>query len=63
MDFETHPRGTTAELKASRELAQEIKLTIEQYSPGIIPHNILQAYNRLYGQYIKQMQQEDMTHE
>ena len=63
MDFETHPRGTTAELKASRELAQEIKLTIEQYSPGIFPQNVLQAYNRLYGQYIKQMQQEDMTHE
>lgn len=58
-DFEVHERGTTAELKASRELATEIQQTIEQWGEGVIPQNILQAYKRLYGQYVKHIQSEE----
>ena len=59
-DFEVHDRGTAAELQASRELAREIRQSIEQWGEGIIPLNILQAYKRLYGQYIRQLQSEEL---
>lgn len=59
-DFEVHDRGTAAELHASRELAREIQQSIEQWGEGIIPSNILQAYKRLYGQYIRQIQSEEL---
>lgn len=59
-DFETHPRGTAAELYAARDLAREIQQTIEQWGEGIIPLNVLQAYKRLYGQYIRQLQSENL---
>ena len=57
-DFETHPRGTIEELRLSRELAAEIQQTVEQYGQ-VIPNNVMQAYNRLYGHYIKQQQSEE----
>lgn len=58
-DFEVHERGTAAELKAARELVHAIEQNIEQWGEGIIPHDILQAYKRLYGQYVKQLQSEE----
>lgn len=58
-DFEVHERGTAAELKAARELVQVIEQNIEQWGEGIIPLDILQAYKRLYGQYVKQLQSEE----
>jgi hypothetical protein len=57
-DFETHPRGVAMEIKASRHLAEQIEQTIQQWGPGVIPHNIVQAYNKLYEVYIKQMEME-----
>jgi hypothetical protein len=59
-DFEVHSRGTSAELKAARELAQAMQQHIEQWGEGIFPPNILQPYNRLYGQYIRQLQSEEL---
>lgn len=58
-DFETHPRGTNAELKLSRELASAIENEL-QNDPESIPILVRQAYNRLYGQYIRQIQMEDL---
>lgn len=58
-DFEVHERGTAAELKAARELATEIQQTIDQWGEGILPANVLQAYKRLYGQYVKFLQSEE----
>jgi hypothetical protein len=57
-DFEVHDRGTASELKASRELSTAIEQAIEQWGEGIIPRDILQAYKRLRGQYIKVLQSE-----
>jgi len=58
-DFETHTRGTTDELRLSRELASAIENEL-QNDPESIPILIRQAYNRLYGQYIRQIQMEDL---
>ena len=58
-DFETHPRGTNDELRLSRELANAIENEL-QNDPESIPILIRQAYNRLYGQYIRQIQMEDL---
>lgn len=57
-DFETHPRGTIEELRLSRELASEIQQSLDQFGE-VIPNNVRQAYNRLYGHYIKQKQSEE----
>lgn len=62
-DFEVHPRGTAEEIKLSRELASTIQQQIDQWGERIINQEILQAYKRLYGTYIKQLQHEDLTHE
>jgi hypothetical protein len=50
-DFETHARGTYAEIKQSRELANAIQQLIDQYGEGIIPHSILVPYKKLYQLY------------
>ena len=62
-DFEVHPRGTAEEIRMSRELASTIQQQIDQWGERIINQEILQAYKRLYGTYIKQLQHEDLTHE
>lgn len=62
-DFEVHPRGTAEEVRLSRELASTIQQQIDQWGERIINREILQAYKRLYGTYIKQLQHEDLTHE
>jgi hypothetical protein len=59
-DFEVHERGTAAELKAARELSEAIRQHIEQWGRESLPQNILQPYNRLYGQYIRQIQSETL---
>lgn len=58
-DFEVHPIGTADEIRLSRELTQAIQQLIEQYGEGIVPHSIRLPYNRLLGQYIRQMQKEN----
>ena len=55
-DFEVHRIGTTEELKLSRALATEIQHSLEDNE--VVPINVRQAYNRLYGHYIKQQQSE-----
>ena len=59
-DFETHPIGTADEIRCSRELANAIGELIEAHGSGILPINVMQAYNRLRGQYIRQMQMESL---
>jgi len=56
-DFETHPRGTRDEIKASRELATAIENELQNANCEL-PISIRQAYNRLYGQYMRQMELE-----
>lgn len=58
-DFEVHARGTTEEIRLSRELTQAIQQLIEQYGEGIIPNSIRTPYNRLLGQYMRQIQMEN----
>ena len=58
-DFEIHPKGTTKEIKLSRELAQTIQQQIEQ-NGEVIPENIRIAYNKLYGHYINLIQSEEL---
>jgi hypothetical protein len=59
-DFEVHPIGTTQELKLSRALSHEIEDLMQQYGRGIIPHTILRAYDKLYEQYLKNIQSENI---
>ena len=54
-DFETHARGTYAEIRQSRELANAIQQLMDQYGEGIIPHSILVPYKKLYQLYQLQM--------
>jgi len=53
-DFETHPRGTTAELAASRMLARTIEQLTKQYGTSILPIDVMQAYAKLKEVYAKQ---------
>lgn len=55
LNFEQHPNGTFDEIRLSRELAR----TIEQELPNM-PLVVVQAYNKLYGQYIRQIQAEEL---
>lgn len=54
-DFETHPRGTHAEIVASRALAREIQEVVEQYG-NVIPHGVMEAYKKLNDIYVKQLE-------
>jgi len=56
-DFEVMPIGTYREVKLSRELMHAIEKEIIK-NPDTIPLEIIQAYKRLYGEYIRQQQQE-----
>jgi hypothetical protein len=56
-DFEVHPIGTTEEIRLSRALAREIQQITEQYG-GVVPHNVMTAYNKLYECYIKHIKEE-----
>lgn len=56
-DFEVMPIGTQREIQLSRELANEIDKQIVK-NPDSVPLEIVQAYKRLYGEYIRQRQQE-----
>jgi hypothetical protein len=56
-DFETHPRGTTTEIKLSRALAQEIDQVTRQYG-NAVPENVLNAFLRLKEYYALQQQSE-----
>ena len=63
-DFEVHPNGTANEIKLSRELASAIAKQIDKednpnkypWDATKLPNEIRQAYNRLYGEYIRQQQ-------
>ena len=50
-DFEVHLRGTTEELRLSRELAQQIEQITHQFGDGIVPNNVFQAYKKLTDYY------------
>lgn len=56
-DFETCPRGTMEEIRLSRELASAIQEELDSWGE-VVPHSVRQAYNRLYGCYMKQLQNE-----
>jgi hypothetical protein len=56
-DFETHPRGTTTEIKLSRALAQEIDQVTRQYG-NVVTENVLNAFLRLKEHYALQQQSE-----
>lgn len=58
IDFESCPRGTMEEIRLSRDLANAIQQEIESWG-NVVPLSVLQAYKRLYGFHIKQMQGED----
>jgi hypothetical protein len=63
-DFEVAPIGTLREIALSRALANAIANQIEKEdNPGKhpwdatkLPNEIREAYNRLYGEYIRQQQ-------
>lgn len=57
-DFETCPRGTMEELRLCRELVLAIKQEVDSWGE-VVPRSVMQAYNRIYGFHIKQMQNED----
>jgi len=57
-DFETHPRGTGAELTACRELARVIEQLTHQYGNRILPVDVMQAYNKLKDVYERQLEME-----
>lgn len=59
-DFETHPRGTGAELTACRELARTIEQLTKQYGNSILPIDVMQAYAKLTEVYAKQLETEKM---
>ena len=59
-DFETHPRGTGAELIACRELARTIEQLTKQYGTGILPIDVIQAYAKLKDVYAKQFETENV---
>jgi hypothetical protein len=56
-DFEVVERGTSREIRLSRELANEIDKQLVK-NPDSVPLEIVQAYKRLYGEYIRQQQLE-----
>jgi len=56
-DFEVHPIGTAEEVRLSRALANEITQITHQYG-GVVPLNVMTAYNRLYECYIKHIKEE-----
>jgi hypothetical protein len=56
-DFETHPHGTSEELRLSRMLAQELEKAIYQNNETL-PFNVTQAYNKLYEHYVQLIKQE-----
>lgn len=57
VDFETHPRGTASEIRASRALAREIEKQMQE-DPTIIPVGIMNAYLKLFKEYSRQIQSE-----
>jgi hypothetical protein len=66
-DFEVAPIGTLREIQLSRELANavadQIRKESDRHSPWDatkLPNEIIQAYNRLYGEYIRQQQAGEM---
>ena len=57
-DFETHSRGTTEEIRLSRNLSAAIHQMIEQYGEGIIPISLLRPYKDLVQHYNKYIETE-----
>ena len=54
-DFETHSLGTSTELRLSRVLSSAIAQNIEQWGRGIMPSDVLSAYERLKAHYDEQI--------
>ena len=53
-DFEVAPRGYMREITLSRALANQIANALNEKAE--LPLEVVQAYNRLYGEYIRQQQ-------
>ena len=45
--FEVHARGTTEEIRLSRELARSIEQITHQFGNGIVPQSVFRAYQEL----------------
>ena len=54
-DFETHPRGTFDEIRASRKLANAIELLTRTYGTNIVPIDVWKAYQELCNVYNRHM--------
>jgi hypothetical protein len=57
-DFDVAPVGYMREITLSRALANQIANAINEKVE--LPLEVVQAYNRLYGEYIRQQQEEIM---
>lgn len=57
-DFEVAPVGYIREITLSRALANQIANALNDKVE--MPLEVVQAYNRLYGEYIRQQQEEMM---
>lgn len=55
-DFEVAPTGYMREITLSRALANAIANQIEKGEKSHLSEEVIQAYNRLYGEYIRQQQ-------
>jgi hypothetical protein len=54
-DFEVHEIGHYEEIRLSRELANAIEQELQSYGQ-VIPHSVMQAYQRLKAHYAKQIE-------
>ena len=57
-DFETHPVGTTAEIRLSRALYNAIDRSMEQWGKGIMSADIIAAHTALLECYMGQLKRE-----
>ena len=57
-NFETHPRGTSEELRLSRELANEMKIIQDQFGKNIFYITVKNKLNALLKHYEKQLEAE-----
>lgn len=54
-DFETHTPGTATELRLSRVLVNVMAQNMEHWGRGIMPHDVLLAYDRLKAHHDQQI--------
>lgn len=57
-DFEVLPRGSTEEIRLSRELMKVMNQTAESYGKGIFPSNVIIWFDALNAHHVKQIESE-----